>query len=171
MSTAASTRSTTSTLTRVAYLAQKVRTDLIQVLDHYRYYDTAYMEKVIADIKVFLDEEVVEEIKLTWKDPLSSRVLEEVRYSVIAGTDSGLTDARPGGIRYKASLVGASFHTIVRYNQRWRGFDEEEKGGVRELLTLRWTTAPHLDYEGGSFSTDRSYYKDGMGLQRGRFTR
>lgn len=170
---ASATRSITqsSTLTKVVYVTRKVQADFLEILDTYGYFGEAYAQKIIADIRLFLDEEVIGSVHFIWRKNNSNYVLEELKYTVIAG-GIGLADDRPGGITYRVDLQSADFEVRVRYNDRWRNMPEVEKQAVRNRLVLNWGPGGRLDYTGGTWTTDKTYSQDGSdGLVRARFTR
>jgi len=59
----------------------------------------------------------------------------------------------------------------VTYNTRWKDMAEREKSTIRKSLGLNWGPAGQLDYSGGTWTTDRTYSRDGYGLVRQRFER
>jgi hypothetical protein len=166
------TRSTTQTSTqsKVIHVTRKVQADLLAILDHYGYFSEDYAQKLINDIRVFIDEEAIEQVKFTWTRSGSNVVMEELDYKVIWG-NIGLADDRSGGIRYRFDLTTAKFQVRINYSDRWRRMPEDQKELIREELKLQWKTANQLDYSGGQWSSERSYSKDGLGLSRSRFTR
>src|SRR6266849_4887857 len=168
--TATSTRTATatSTVTKIVYVTRKVQADFLAILDTYRYFPEDYAHHLIHDVRVFLDEEVIDHIRFVWTRPSSTYVLEELNYTVVAGGVK-LADDHSGGIRYQAALAKASFDVRVTYNRRWKDLAEEEKSSIREDLDLNWGPAGQLDYSGGKWTTDRTYSRDGYGLIRQRF--
>lgn len=166
------TKSTTqtSTLTKVVYVSRKVQADFLAILDTYGYFPEDYAKRLINDVRVFLDEEVIDRVKFVWIQPNSDYVLEELEYIVfVAGV--GLADDRSGGIRYQSELANASFNVRVTHNERWKSMSEMEKDEIREDLQLKWSPAGQLNYSGGNWINDRTYSKDNYGLSRKRFTR
>lgn len=166
------TRSTTQTSThsKVIHVTRKVQADLLAILDHYGYFSEDYAQKLINDIRVFIDEETIDRVKFTWTRSGSNVVLEELDYEVVWG-NIGLVDDRSGGIRYRFELTTANFQVHITYSDRWRKMPEDQKKLIREDLKLEWRPANQLDYSGGQWSSERSYSKDGLGLSRSRFTR
>ncbi|AVH68379.1 MULTISPECIES: hypothetical protein [unclassified Nostoc] len=166
------TKSTTqtSTLTKVVYVSRKVQADFLAILDTYGYFPEDYAKRLINDVRVFLDEEVIDRVKFVWTQPNSDYVLEELEYIVfVAGV--GLADDPSGGIRYQLELANASFHVRVTHNERWKSMSEMEKDEIREDLQLKWSSAGQLNYSGGNWINDRTYSKDNYGLSRKHFTR
>jgi len=166
------TKSTTqtSTLTKVVYVTRKVQADFLAILDTYGYFSEDYAKNLINDIRVFLDEEVIDKVKFVWTQPNSDYVLEELEYVVVL-RGVGLADERSGGIRYQPGLANASFHVRITYNARWKNMSEEEKDEVRGDLQMTWGPAGELNYSGGRWVDERTYSKDKYGLMRKRFVR
>src|SRR5260370_38455804 len=129
--TATSTRTatTTSTVTKIVYVTRKVQADFLAILDTYRYFPEDYAQDLIHDVRVFLDEEVIDHVRFVWTRPNSTYVLEELNYTVVAGGVE-LADDPPGGIQYHGALENASFHVRVTCNNRAK---EMGAGGKRAL--------------------------------------
>lgn len=159
----------TNTLSKVIYVTRKVQADLLTVLDHYHYFSEEYAQELIHDIRVFIDEEVVSSIKFIWTKSGTNAVLEELDYLVICN-GIGLADERSGGIQYHSELSKASFQVRITYNDRWQKISEEEKELIRKDLDLPWEVASKLKYNGGQWSSERTYSQDGLGLSRSRYT-
>ena len=170
--TATRTNTQTSSLTQVVYVTRKVQADFLAIMDTYDYFSENYAEKLIADIRTFLDEDVIDAVKFTWKETGTNDVLEELRYKVIAG-GVGLADDRPGGIRYNAALKDADFTVYVTYNDKWKNFSEAQKIAIREDMLLTWGPGGTLNYSKGSWSaSDKTYSQNGQdGVSRQRFSR
>jgi len=170
--TATSTRTATatSTVTKIVYVTRKVQADFLAILETYGYFSEDYAQHLIHDVRVFLDEEVIDHIRFVWTRPDSTYVIEELNYTVVAGGVE-LSDDHSGGIRYQAALASASFHVRITYNTCWKNLPEDEKSAIREGLDLNWGPAGQLDYSGGKWITDRTYSRDGYGLVRQRFER
>jgi hypothetical protein len=168
--TATSTRTTTATSTvpKIVYVTRKVQADFLAILETYGYFPEDYAQRLIHDVRMFLDEEVIDHIRFVWTRTSSIYVLEELNYTVVAGGVE-LADDHSGGIRYQAALAKASFGVRVTYNTRWKDLAEDEKSSIRESLDLNWGPAGQLDYSGGKWTTDRTYSRDGYGLVRQRF--
>src|SRR6266478_269947 len=170
--TATSTRTATATSTvpKIVYVTRKVQADFLAILETYGYFSEDYAQHLIHDVRVFLDEEVIDHIRFVWTRPSSTYVIEELNYTVVAGGVE-LSDDHSGGIRYQATLAKALFHVRVTYNTRWEEMSEREKSAIREDLILNWGPAGQLDYSGGKWTADRTYSRDGYGLVRQRFER
>jgi hypothetical protein len=137
--TASYTRSNaqTNTLSKVISVTRKVQADLLTVLDHYHYFPEDYAQKLIHDVRIFIDEEVIGRVKFIWIKSGTNLVLEELDYFVVLN-DIGLTDDRSGGIRFHPDLAKASFRVQITYNDRWRKMSEAEKESIRTPLELTW---------------------------------
>lgn len=172
MSTGTATRTATQTssLTKVVYVTRKVQADFLAIIDTYNYFSEDYARKLIADVRTFLDEDVIDTVKFTWKEAGTNDVLEELRYVVISG-GIGLADDRPGGISYNPALKNADFTVYVTYNTRWNNMNDQQKQAVRDALQLPWGPGGTLNYSQGGWQTDKTYSSGDYGLSRQRFTR
>jgi hypothetical protein len=166
------TRPATQTMpyTSVVHITRKVQADFLAIGDTYAYFTEKYAQDVIHDVRIFIDEEVIDRVEFVWKKNGTNQVLDALRYKVVSGV-VGLADDRPGGIRYDPALVSADFHVRVYYNSRWTSMHETERNSVRAALTLKWGPAGQLDYSLGRWVNDRTYSMDGRGMVRNRFVR
>src|SRR5436190_4085446 len=160
----------TGTLSKIVYVARKIEADLLAIIDTYGYGCEPWAIDVMHDVRVLLDEEVIEKVSLAWTRRGTSEVLDGYAYRVIVG-GLGLADDRSGNIRYRPELVGADFHFRVDYKPRWWQLAPADKADIQERLTLRWTTGGVLDYSKGRWAGDRTYSKDDFGVARDRFIR
>ena len=162
--------SQTGTLTGIVYVARKVEADLLAIIDTYGCGSESWATNVMHDVRILMDEEVIEKVYLTWTRRGSNEVLDAYSYRVIVG-GIGLADDRSGNIRYRHELVGADFHFRVEYKQRWWDLSEDDKADIRRRLKLVWSAGGVLDYSRGHWTSDRTYSKDGFGVARDRFVR
>ena len=169
-STSTRTATATNTVTKIVYVTRKVQADFLAILDTYGYFSEAYAQQLIHDMRMFLDEEVIDRIGFVWTGADRRSVLEELKYTVVAGR-ADLADDRAGGITYRPELAQASFQVQVTYTARWQNMSETEKNALRKELELKWGPAGQLDYGGGKWTGDRTYSREGYGLTRQRFTR
>lgn len=170
MSTQTRTVTQTSTLTKVVYVTRKVQADLFALVDTYGQISESYAEKLIHDLRLLLDEEVLDKIRLLWTKAGSNRVVGAYAYQVIAA-GIGLADDRSGNIRYDATLQLAEFSVRIHYNERWDDMNETERAAIKARCQLSWGPGGTLDFSCGSWSSDRTYSRDGYGLERAQFTR
>ncbi|MGH9766470.1 MAG: hypothetical protein ACREAB_03470 [Blastocatellia bacterium] len=170
--TASATRAATQTsaYTRVVHITRKVQTDILEIGDTYAYFQESFAQSVIHDVRIFIDEEIIDFVQFVWKERGTNRVLDELRYKVVSG-GVGLADDRPGGIRYNPALAGADFSVRITYNNRWSKMPANERAAIQERLALTWGPAGQLDYSGGRWVSDRTYSMDGLGLVRTHFVR
>jgi len=143
---------------------------MLEIGDTYAYFTETYAREVIHDVRIFIDEEVIDKVEFVWMKAGTNQVLDALHYIVVNGV-VGLADDRPGGIRYDPALASADFRVRVYYNNRWSNIGEAERNSVREGLTLKWGPAGQLDYSGGRWVNDRTYSMDSKGLVRTRFVR
>jgi Bacterial HORMA domain family 1 len=169
---ATASRSATGTTpyTSVVHITRKVQADILAIGDTYAYFTEEYAQKVIHDVRVFIDEEVIDKVEFVWTKSGTNQVLDALRYVVVNGA-VGLADDRPGGIRYDSALALADFSVRVYYNSHWTKIGETERNSVRAELTLRWSPAGQLNYSGGRWVDDRTYSMDSKALVRNRFVR
>jgi Bacterial HORMA domain family 1 len=167
------TRSGTGTMpyTSVVHITRKVQTDMLEIGDTYAYFTEKYAQDVIHDVRIFIDEEIIDKVEFVWLEAGTNQVLDALRYVVLNGV-VGLADDRPGGIRYDPILASADFRVRVYYNSRWTTeLDETELNSIRSGLTLTWGPGGQLDYSGGRWMDDRTYSMDTKGFVRQRFVR
>ena len=90
------TRTSTATTTwaRVKYVTRKVQADLLGILDMYGYYTEEYGLKLITDLRVLLDEEVIDRVRFVWSKKGTNEVLWALSYTVIRGDAPGPEVAR-----------------------------------------------------------------------------
>jgi hypothetical protein len=158
----------TGTLSKIVYVARKVEADLLAIIDTYGCANEQWATKVMHDIRVLMDEEVIERIYLAWTRRVTAEVLDAYSYRVIIG-GIGLADDRSGNIRYSPELVGADFHFRVDYKARWWLLSPTDQEDIRGRLTLGWTEGGELDYGNGTWQSDKAYSKDDFGVVRERF--
>jgi hypothetical protein len=172
MSTGTVTRSATQTssYTKIVYVTRKVQADLLAILDTYDYFSEDHAVALIADLRTFLDEDVIGAVKFVWKEPGTYYVMEELRYTVIVG-GVRLADDRPGGIGCNPALADADFTVHVTYNDRWWKMSAEDRQAVHEVLLLNWGPAGTLSYSNGTWRAGRMYSSSGYGLSRRSFSR
>jgi hypothetical protein len=160
----------TGTLSKIVYVARKVEADLLAIIDTYGYGSEQWAIDVMHDVRVLMDEEVIEKVYLAWTRRGTNEVLDAYSYRVIIG-GLGLADDRSGNIRYRPELVGAEFHFRVDYKPRWWQLGVADKADIQERLTFGWTTGGALDYSMGRWTGDKTYSKDDFGVARDRFLR
>lgn len=168
-STRTRTATETSSYVKVVYVTRKVQADLFQLAETYGQMTEEYAQKLIHDLRMFLDEEVLEQITFLWTAPGTNRVVGAYTYKVLSG-GVGLVDDRSGGIRYDPTLQASDFGTRITYNARWYGLTGDEQAAVKSGMKFPWGAGGSLDYSRGRWESDRAYSKDGYGLGRERFT-
>lgn len=170
--TGTSTRTTsyTSSVAKIAAVTRKVQADFLAILDSYNYFAESYAQKIIADLRHFLDEEVIDQISFIWTSKYSDTVIDVYRYSVVTGEVTMAND-RSGNIPYRSELANADFEVVITYNSRWANMNQAARDDVKAGLTLSWGAAGSYNYKGGSWIAEKTYSKDGYGLVRHRFVR
>jgi hypothetical protein len=157
-------------LTKVVYVTRKVQADLFALVDTYGQISESFAEQLIHDLRLLLDEEVLDKIRLLWTKAGSNQVVGAYSYQVIAA-GIGLADDRSGNIRYDVTLQIAEFSIRIYYNDRWNDLSEQERRVIHSGCQLMWGSGGRLDFSCGNWNSDRTYSRDGYGLGRERFTR
>ena len=52
--------------TSVVYITRKVQTDILEIGDTYAYFTETYAQAVIHDVRIFIDEEVIDKVEFVW---------------------------------------------------------------------------------------------------------
>jgi hypothetical protein len=161
----------TTTWARVKYVTRKVQADLLAILDTYGYYPEEYALKLIKDLRVLLDDEVIWRVDFVWAKKGTNQVIDSLSYTVVCG--DALPDNDTGDILYRPALAAsvASFSVVIYRSQRWKNMQESSKQKVRERLALGWDNDADYDYGAGWWATDRTYSKGGYGLERKRYVK
>ncbi len=161
----------TTTWARVKYVTRKVQADLLAILDTYGYYSEEFGLKLIKDLRVLLDDEVIWRVDFVWAKKGTNEVIESLSYTVVCG--DALPDQDAGDVLYRPALAAsvASFSVVIYRNERWKTLQEASKQRVRERLDLDWENGADYDYGSGWWVSDRTYSKGGYGLERKRFVK
>jgi hypothetical protein len=147
-----------------------VQADLFAIVDTYAQITESYAQKLIHDIRILLDEEVIDRVRFLWTLPGTNTVVGAYSYKVISA-GVGLADDRSGGIRYDRVLHASEFKVRIHYSDRWKRLGQTEKDSIRKRLELSWSPGGELDFGQGQWKGDRTYSKDGYGLGREYFAR
>lgn len=166
------TAAATTTVAKIAYVTRKMQADFLAILDTYTYdgYSESYALEIVEDIRRLLDEEVLDAVSFVWTQKWSNRVLDTFRYSVVTGNVASTND-RSGGVGYYSELAEADFKVRLTYNQRWIDIGQSERNSISKDLNIAWVSANQLNYGSGSWTTEKTYSKDGYGVVRERFVR
>ncbi|WP_425619071.1 hypothetical protein NA78x_002802 [Anatilimnocola sp. NA78] len=160
--------SATSTLSKVVYVTRKLQADLFNLVDTYSQMTQNHAEKLISDLRILLDEEVIERIDLLWTYKNTNVVMGAYVYKVI-NAGSGLADERAGGIRYDSILQDCDFGVRIYRNSHWWAMSEADRKAIAAKCQIQWSPGESLDFSRGSVTSDRMYSNNGLGLDRGRF--
>lgn len=164
------TAAATTTVAKIAYVTRKMQADFLAILDTYTYdgYSESYALEIVEDVRRLLDEEVLDAISFIWTQKRSNRVLDTFRYSVVTGNVASKND-RSGGVGYHSELAEADFRVRLTYNQRWTDIGQSERDSISADLNITWVSGNRLDYGSGSWTSEKTYSKDGYGVVRERF--
>ena len=163
MSTSTLTRSATSSFTDVKTVTRGLQADLFQVLDHYGYFSEQRATDIVHDVRLMIDEDILASVEFVWCTSGTNTVVASYKYAVIRGSLVG-ADSRPGGIPYDSALVTADFSVIIRFNATGRALSWEDINGIGTRCP--WGPAASRSYGAGSWTTERTYASNGLGLQR-----
>src|SRR6266516_33483 len=142
--------SQTGTMTKVVYVTRKVQTDLFELVDTYGQITEDYAVKLIHDLRLLLDEEVIDRIDLLWIKPGTSQVVGSYSYRVIAG-GVGFVDDRAGGIRYEPALQDSDFTIGIYNNNRWNQMTDADRETIESQYWLSWGPGKQLDFRRGTW--------------------
>ena len=168
MSSQTRTATQTSTLTKVVYVTRKVQADLFNIVDTYGQITQEYAEELIHDLRILLDEDVLERIDFLWTYPGTNIVAGAYIYKVISA-GVGLVDERAGGMRYDATLQGKAFKVRIYRNAHWYAMSVDDRKAIASKCWITWTPGEALDFSRGSSSAERTYSNQDLGLARERF--
>lgn len=168
MATQTRTATQTSTLTKVVYVTRKMQADLFNLVDTYNQITQEYAERLIHDLRLLLDQEVLDRIDFYWTYPGTNVVVGAYIYKVVtAGV--GLVDDRAGSMRYDPLLQASEFSVRIYRNSLWRDMSDADRKAINDKCVIGWTTGAVLDYSRGASSAEKTYSKDGYGFNRERF--
>lgn len=168
MATQTRTATQTSTLTKVVYVTQKMQADLFNLVDTYNQISQEYAERLIHDLRFLLDQEVLDRIDFYWTYPGTNVVVGAYIYKVVSA-GVGLVDDRAGSMRYDPLLQASEFSVRIYRNALWFDMSDADRKAINDKCVIGWTTGAVLDYSRGSTSAEKTYSKDGYGLNRERF--
>lgn len=163
------TASRTGTMTKVVHVTRRVQTDLFEVVDTYGQITEDFALDLIHDLRLLLDEEVIDRIDLLWTKIGTNQVVGAYSYKVIV-SGYGLVDDRAGGIGYHQALQNSDFSVRIYYNTRWDQLTATDREAIKSECWLSWGIGNQLDFSRGSWVSDRTYSKDGYGLGRQNFS-
>lgn len=162
------TATQTSSYARVVYVTRKLQADLFNIVDTYGQISESYAQNLISDLRIMMDEEVLEWVRLLWKKRNTSEVEFAYEYKVLDGT-TGLVDDRSGGIRYRSGLLDCDFGVRICKSSRWYELTAAEQKEIEDRLHFPWGPGSTLSYTNGGFSADRTYAKDDYGFRRSSY--
>lgn len=162
------TATQTSTYARVVYVTRKLQADLFNLVDTYGQISESYAKHLISDLRIMMDEDVLEWVRLYWTKAGLSDVEFAYEYKVLDGY-SGLVDDRSGGIRYRSNLANLEFGVRISKSSRWYELTTDEQNEIKGRLYFPWGAGETLTYSKGGFASDRTYAKDDYGFQRSAY--
>lgn len=150
------------TITHAKYLASKVYADLMRL---HRYYDgIPSVEEIIKyheELVLLQKFDFLSEIEYGFVK--NSNWVKALKYQARRGSIL-VADDDPGGIQYSPLLKGASFTSVLSYNNRW---SQSEAASDKRLFLNQTPIARILGAGyGGNWSQNRAYSAGGRGLVR-----
>lgn len=162
------TATQTSTYLRVIYVTRKLQADLFNIVDTYGQISQTYATNLISDLRILMDEEVLEWVRLYWTKSNSSDVEFAYEYKVLDGV-TGLVDDRSGGVRYRSNLCDYEFGVRICKSSRWYELTTAEQKEIEDRLHFPWGPGSSLRYSKGGFTSERTFAKDDYGLRRSSY--
>ena len=163
------TKTRTVTYTDVRYVISKVKSDMFQLRFFHGCFSKQYEEDMGHDLFQWVYSGYAERIKVLFFNPSLFVVRFEIKYDIERGTVVS-TDEDAGSIPFK-DLSGCSFRILVTTNDDWKNLSPEEKKEFYDRLILQWgKSSLEPVYEGGSWTSDRTYSKNSLAAHRSIYT-
>lgn len=151
------------TLTHAKYLASKVAADLYQMQIFYGVPSMDYINKYIEEIIVLLLYGYFDSADYGFKknNEWVMVVHYEAKYGILNSTDD-----RSGGVYSGADTSGTYWSSYLKKNSKFWNLAPAEQSRIEGLLPIKRTTGDESGYQAGVWTTDKSYYSNGTGLDR-----
>jgi len=157
------TYSQTFTETHAKHLSAKVATDLKRMQRFYGAPSNSQIEEFEKEIIQYLKNGYLEDITYGFKK--DDRWIEPtLKYTAKELANDGIDDD-PGKIRIGADINGADFYSYLRSSQKYFDSSQEEREIFHKSIPIQRYGADYPSTN-GYFSSDRSYYSGGKGLNR-----
>jgi hypothetical protein len=163
-----STRTISTLFQQILAVTRSVQTDLFAIQEMYHPFTDDFVKKLVADLRVMMDEDTISRIVVNWVAPGTSRVVDALRYIVEFGEAKRPND-RPGGLAYEPALKNAIVKIRIHDSNHWKQLPKATKLKIAKMLLLPWSRGGTLDYSGGKFVSDRGYGQSQVGISRERF--
>lgn len=164
------TSSQTFTIADAKYLASRISADLTQVRLHYGdgagYLTNQKIEDLAVEAAVLLKFGLLDHA--TYGFQRNNNWVFALRYQVNALNQLEMANDNPGGIYAQANAVGASWSSSLTKRDS-SDVTAEEKAAIVADLPIQRTVGDEPGSTGGQWDNDKTYYKNGTGMQRGQF--
>lgn len=166
------TRSITQTfsIADARYLASRIASDLAQVRLYYGHADPYLTEQKVDDLVVeaaiLLKFGLLDNVKYGFKR--DGNWVFALSYTVNSQGQLEVPNDSPGGVYSQANVEGASWysHLAKRHNP---SISSEDRAAIIADLPIQRTAGQEPGTAGGSWDNDKTYYRNGTGIQRGQF--
>lgn len=168
--TLTASESQTFTIADAKYLASRVAADLTQIRLYYGHIATSltdeYIQKLAVEVAMLLKFGLLRSAKYGFRKDNEWRYF--VSYTVNDLGQLELSNDSPGDIEPNAPVQGATWYsyTSTKHNPN---MTSEEEEAVHSELPIQRTAANEPSSANGTYVNDKSYYRNGTGMQRGQF--
>lgn len=164
------TATRTFTITDAKYLASRISTDLNQIRLYYGdaggYLTDQKIQDLAVEAAVLLKFGLLDTVKYGFQR--DGNWVFAVRYAVNSLNQLELADDSPGGIYSQANVSGASWHSYLTKKHN-SDVSAEERAAIIADLPIQRTDGNEPSSAGGQWDNDKTYYRNGTGMQRGQF--
>ena len=156
------------TLSHAKHLSSKVAADLTLVQFFYNGGPTdKAIDDYVDELNVLLKEKVLDWVKYGFHR--SGDWVFYIGYS--ARSDfGGLTNDDSGRVPPGKNVTGASWLSMLQFNDRWRKLTAAERSQIESKLPFSRTAMDEPSERNGVRRSDRTYSKGGQALDRGIFS-
>jgi hypothetical protein len=160
------TLSSTFTRTHAKYLASKIASDLLQMQRFYGKPSYAEIEDYIEEVIILLLEGYLASVDYGFRR--DGEWVIALSYSARYG-GTIQTDDRSGRVLPGIDIDGASWGSCLRKNFAFWLLSSEEQQQIEDSLPVKRTTAAEPQASNGVWVIDKSYSRNGVGIERRTF--
>lgn len=164
------TTSRTFTIADAKYLASRISTDLNQIRLYYGdgsgYLTDQKIQDLAVEAAVLLKFGLLDTVKYGFQR--DGNWVFAVRYAVNSLNQLELANDSPGGIYSQANVSGASWQSYLTRRSS-ADVSAEDQAAIVADLPIQRSDGNEPSSVGGQWDDDKTYYRNGMGMQRGQF--
>lgn len=164
------TNSQTFTIADAKYLASRISTDLTQVRLYYGdaggYLTDQKIQDLAVEAAVLLKFGLLENVKYGFQR--DGNWVFALSYTVNSLNQLELANDSPGAVYSQANVSGASWHSYLT-KRHSSDVTAEERASIIAGLPIQRTDGDEPGSAGGQWDNDKTYYRNGTGMQRGQF--